>query len=83
MNVPTGYVHSVLTGIGVSAHGGALFSIISNSGVSLAIQDLISFELFGGGPLVGVNTFQATVTCAQQAVCPHQTGTVCWLHAVT
>ena len=34
-------------------------------GVSLAIQDVWqSFELFAGGPLVGANTFQATVTCA-------------------
>ena len=43
MNVPTGYVHSILTGIGISAHGGVLFSKISdnsNSGVSLAIQDV-------------------------------------------
>ena len=36
----------------------------SNCGVPLAIQDVWqSFELFAGGPLVGVNTFQATVTC--------------------
>ena len=33
--------------------------------MSLAIQDVCqSFELLAGGPLVGVNTFQAMVTCA-------------------
>ena len=57
-----------MTGISVSVPGDALLSIISdnsNSGVFLAIQDgWQSFELFAGGPLVGVNTFKATLTCA-------------------
>ena len=61
------HAHRVpMTGISVSALGGALFSVISddsNSGMFLAIQDVWqSFELFAGGPLVGANTFQATVT---------------------
>ena len=35
------------------------------SDVFLAIHDVWqSFKLFAGGPLVGANTFQATVTCA-------------------
>ena len=45
---------------------------------------LTELELFAGGPLVGANTFQATVTCALYDELFVHTGlVVCWLRGGT